>query len=210
MLRSPGQTSRTRPPVRMPAHPRQGMCTPAIEVSCGLPWHYYDCGSAHEAPHFAVTLKGLVRAVAQWARSSLLATAKINRSAFLGCELYWCELGGSVVAVAEWLRLTQATAAPVVILSGFNGNSERALGHDFALRHNVFPLGEGVWRSGPALQPGPMSSPIRRDLMKPRQQQNDDADCSQITNEDPPCQQVPGALAPVLRRDIGKRAGYAS
>ncbi len=115
-----------------------------------------------------------------------------------------------MAAVAERLQLTQAAAAQVIILSGFNGNSERTLDHDLALRNKAFPLGESVWRSDPTLEPNPMSSPTRRDLMKPRQQQNDDDDRSRIANEDPPCQQVPGALAPVLRRHIGKRTGYAS
>lgn len=156
------------------------------------------------------TLKGLVRVVAQWSKSSLSATAKKNRSAFLGGQFYWCELGRSVAAVAERLQLTQSTTAPVVILSGFNGNSEWVLGYDFALRHNVLSLDEGNWRSNPVLDAISMSSPIYRDLTKPRQQQNNDADCSQIANENPSCQQVPGALAPVLRRDIGKRAGYAT
>ena len=46
--------------------------------------------------------------------------------------------------------------------------------------------------------------------MKPRQHKNHDANCSQIADKDPPGEQAPSALTPVLKRDIGKRASYAS
>lgn len=64
------------------------------------------------------------------------------------------------------------------------------------------------WRHRLVLLPTP--SPIYRDLMKPRQHQDDDADSSQVANENPPRQQVPGALTPVLERQVGERGGYAS
>jgi hypothetical protein len=79
----------------------------------------------------------LVSAIAQCAVAALLAAAEIDRGAFGSGIFLWYKFGPLVAAVAEWLRLALATAAPVVILAILDFDREWRFACDLCSTHTV-------------------------------------------------------------------------